>query len=263
MIFRVKTLAAAAWWCVVWSSAAPALSAQPAPHAVHDGRFGGNFAATASDTLHVEAIWSQQRRLRVFVMDATGNLLPIERLREVVATAIAGDRESPLTLLEAEFYFEARIPTLPLPAVIVVRVKPSPAAAEERLSFSFTDYSPELVGIGSTPPVEIPGTLAGILTALEDERRSARTAVNASEFSALLGAEDRIRDLVLAIEPYLERLPAAERLKAQSAITAVVRACWLLHTVFDYGAAGQRDAVFRQLDEALDRTVAAVSGMAR
>ena len=263
MILRVKTLAArAVLCCTVGSLAAPPLSAQ-VPHAVHGPRLGGAFASAAADTLHLEAIWSEQRRLRLLVMDASSEPLPIERLRGIEAVAIAGDRESPLTLLEADFYFEARLPTLSMPAAIVVRLKASADAPEDRLTFSFADYSPNILAIGIAAPAEIPGTLAGILSAVADDRRIVPALIELGDFTGLLDAEHRIRERVLAIEPYLEPLPAAAKVAAQSAITSVVRACWLLHTVMDYGNTPQRDAAVKRLGDAVDRTLAAVSGLAR
>jgi hypothetical protein len=219
------------------------------------------FAAVSSDTLHLEASWSEQRRVRLFVSDASGSPLSLERLRTFTALAIAGNGESPFSLIEANAYFEARISTLPTPAVIVVLFKASATAPAERVTFSFSSYSAAVVP-GSLSPAEIPGTLKGILEALAAEQRTTQSVIERAEFSELLGSEDRIRDLVLATEPYLDRLSTEARGRAQLAITGVVRACWLLHTVLDYGTVPQRDAAIKQLNDALDRTLAALSGLA-
>jgi hypothetical protein len=247
----------------VWSGTALSSPAQPAPHAAHGARLGGEFATAASDTFHVEAIWSEQRRLRVLVHDSSGAPVPMERLREIEAVVIAGDRESPLTLLEADLYFEARIPSLAMPAVINIRFKASAAASEDRLTFAFAGYSASGLGLGIPAPAEIPGTLAGILSAVADDRRAVPVLIGQADAAGLVDAENRIRERVLAIEPYLEALPGHAKMTAQSAITSVVRACWLLHTVVDYGNMPQRDAAIKQLEEALDRIFAAVSGIAR
>ncbi len=263
MIFAVKRLAPAA--VLVWAAfgLCPPLAAQPSPHAVHGPRYGGAFATAASDTLHIEALWTEQRRLRVFVVDASGGPVPIDQLRDLNALVIAGDRESPLALLESDGYFEARIPTLTLPAVITMRLRPPAAAARDEVTFSFSGYTLDVLGLASASPAEIPGTLAGIVAALADDRRVVRAMVEQSEFSGLFALEERIRDRVLAIEPYLEPMPAAVRANAPAAIALVVRGCWLLHTVLDYGSADQRDAALSQLGEALDRLMAAVPGAAQ
>jgi hypothetical protein len=263
MIARVKKLAALALLCGAVCSVVTPAAAQSAPHARHQATLGGAFATAASDTLHVEAIWSEQRRIRVVVQDAIGAPVPLERLRGIEGVAVASGRESPLTLLEADEYFEARLPTLELPAVISVRLKASPAAAEDRLTFSFTDYSPIVLGLGIAAPAEIPGTLAGLLSAVADDQRAVPVLISQSDIAGLFDAENRIRERVLAIEPYLEPLPAEAKLAAQAAITAVVRACWLLHTVMDYGTPPQRDAAVKQLVYAVDRVLAAVSGIPR
>lgn len=247
--------------CVMSCGIATAAPAQ-APHATHEARLGGAFATAAGDTLHVEALFSEQRRVRLFVTEASGAPIPLERLRTIEATAVAAGRESPFILLESDGYFEARIATLMLPAAISVRFKTPAAAPDERFDFEFRDYSPA-VALDIMSPVEVPGTLQGILGALADERRLAQSIIDRQQFPELLGTEDHIRDLVLAIEPYLERLSAGRRERAQDAITAVVRACWLLHTSLDYGTIAQRDAALAQLNDTLDRTVAAVADLAQ
>jgi hypothetical protein len=205
---------------VIFITMTTRLSAQSAPHAAHDPRLGGAVAAIVSDTIHIEAVWSEQRRLRLFIWDATGDLLPLERLREIDARAIAASRESRLQLLEIEGYFEARIPTLLPPASIVVRVKASPALAEEQVAFTFATYSPDVLGLAMASPPDIPDTLAGILSAIAGDRREAKALLEAGQFFALPLTEERIRERVLAIEPYLAALPAAERVKAAAAIAS-------------------------------------------
>jgi hypothetical protein len=233
-------------WCM-WCALVVTASAQQ-PHAAHGARLGGTFATAAGDTLHLEVSWSEQRRVRMFVTDASGLPIPLEALRSLEAHAVVGDAQSPFTLLEVESYFEARVPTLPLPASIEVRLKPHASAEEERLSFSFPEYS--AVISGSSAPAEIPATLEGVLDALAAEQRAMQAIVDREAFIDLLGTESRIRELALALEPHLEAMPSA-RPRAQAAITAVVRACWLLHTVLDYGVNPQRDAALAQLNDAL------------
>jgi hypothetical protein len=254
MISPVKWLTGTLAWWACYAFALPAL-AQP-PHAAHSARLGGAFATAAGDTLHVEVSWSEQRRVRLFVTDASGSPIPLETLRGFEAHAVAGDRQSPFTLLEVESHFEARVPTLPLPATIAVLLRPNAAAQEERLAFSFREYS--AVVAGSSAPVEIPPTLEGILDALAAEHRAMQPIIEREAYIELLGIEDRIRELALALEPHFEAMPVV-RFQAPAVLTAVVRACWLLHTILDYGTNPQRDAALRQLGDAL-RDVADLAG---
>jgi hypothetical protein len=239
------------------------LAAQNAPHANHEAHLGGAFATIAADTMHVEAIWSEQRRLRLFVSLASGGQVPIERLRDIDAQATAANRTSPLQLLEIDGYFEARIPTLTAPAEIVVRLRVAPGLAEEKLSFSFASYSPDVLGLAMAPPPEIPDTLAGILNALAVDRREAQALLETGQYFAVPNVEERIRERVLAIEPHLASLTAAERTRADTGIAAVVRACWLLHMALDFGDVAQRLAAFRQIGEGLDRLTPLVAGIPR
>jgi len=243
---------------VIWACAVGAMHAQPAPHASHGPRSGGAFATAATDTLHLELSWAEQRRARLFVVDATGAPIALEKLRDFEIGVVAGGRESPFVLLEVEGYFEARIPTLTLPATMALRLRPDTSAEAELLTFSFSDYSAAVYG--STAPAEIPPTPAAILDAMADEWRTMEALIDRGAFLELLGPEDRIRELVLALEPHLEARPPSERIRAQSAITATVRAGWLLHTALDYGSGAQRTAAIADLDHALREVAAAVGG---
>lgn len=226
-------------------------------------RRGGVLQPAAGDTLHVEAMWAEQRRLRVFVWDATGAPLPVERLREFAGTVRAADRESPLRLIEVDGFYEARIATLSLPATVEVELQPSPGDRTERLSFTFEAYSVDRSGLMMTAPIEIPPTLKGILDALAENRRELRTLVERGEFMAVYGPDDRIRDLVLATEPYVAQLPEAAQRAVEAVRTDVIRTGWLLHTAIDYGGEAQARAAAQMFDAGLDRLAALFSGIAR
>src|SRR5689334_20961038 len=47
----------------------------PRPHAVHAGQLGGMMVPMAGDTLHAEAVFAEQRRLRLFVTSTSGDLV--------------------------------------------------------------------------------------------------------------------------------------------------------------------------------------------
>lgn len=240
---------------------APA-QAQPAPHASHEARLGGILSPAAADTLHAEAVWSEQRRLRLFVTNASAEPLPIERLREIEARVLIGEQESPFQLLELEGYFEARIPTLGLPAAMIVELR-VPAMSADRVALTFRTYSEDVRGFGSAAPPEIPDTLAGIIEALAEDRRAAQAAFEHGQFAAMSEPEERIRERAIAIEPHLASLSPALRAQAKIAITAVVRACWLLHMSLDYGNLPQREAAIRQVGETLDRLTGLLAGTVR
>jgi hypothetical protein len=264
MISAVKFIAASVLLGTLSVGLARPLLAQSASHAPHEGRYGGAFATAAADSLHVEAVWSEQRRIRLFVTDASGNVLRIERLRGIEATAIADSRESAAVLIEIDRHFEARVPTLRLPAAISVRFKASPESPGELLQFTFDDYSQQIDPSDRPAPAEIPDTLAGILRALEEDRQALhKIFAEGIDAGRMLPIEDRVRDHVLAIEPYLEPLTGARRSGAEYAITRVVRSCWLLHTVMDHGNDAQLAAALTEVNDALTRLQASVSGLTR
>ncbi len=161
--------AAAALFWILTSGFAPPSRAQQ-PHLPHEGRHGGAFATAASDTLHVEAVWSEQRRVRLFLVRANGDPITLDTLRDVQLTAVAGATESVAALMEIDGHFEARIPTLQLPAAISVRLKMPDDAREDLLVFTFDDYSKQIDDIARPSPADIPDTLNGILRVLEEDR---------------------------------------------------------------------------------------------
>jgi hypothetical protein len=263
MIFAVNSLLHGVVLCSAVVLKAALVSAQEAPHERHAARLGGSFATAASDTLHVEAVWSEQRRLRVFVVDASGGPAPVERLRDIEGVVRTGDSETALVLLEVDGYFEARIPTLPLPAAMLIVLKTSAGRSEDRLAVAFETYSPDAIGFGRAAPPEIPDSLPGILRGLADDRRAAQALMDKGEVAAVSVPEERIRELALALVPYLDRLPRERRQSGNAALTEAIRASWLLHLATDYGNQPQWLAAFKQLADAVDRITAAFSGGAQ
>ena len=55
----------------------------------------------------------------------------------------------------------------------------------------------------------------------------------------MLPIEERVRERTIAIEPYLVTSPDERRRAAKAATALVVRSCWLLHIVLDFGSQEQ------------------------
>src|SRR5258705_2822762 len=53
-------------------------------HRAHQGEHGGIFVADAGDTVHVEAVFQEQRRFRVYVSDPFGAPLRLPGARVIV-----------------------------------------------------------------------------------------------------------------------------------------------------------------------------------
>lgn len=238
-------------------------TAQQAPHFPHESRFGGIFASAAGDALHLEGIWAAQRRFKLLVIDGSGAPLTLDQLRSMRGKVVAGGRETPLVLLEADSYFEARIPTLTLPATIAVQFQSSPTASIEGLTFTFAGYSIDTSGDAAEAPIEIPATLEGIIQALRIDQQDGRARVARGDLSALTESEHRIRELVTALEPYVSARPEESRRGAEAARLRVMRGVWLLHIAFDYGNAAQTREAFSRLSAAIDDTIAAFGGVAQ
>lgn len=242
--------------CCIAASVTLASAQQPPPHD-HEPRFGGALFPAAGDTLHIEGVWSEQRRFKLFVSDPAGRLLPVDRLRAVRGRVLVGDRAFPLELQPGVAFLEARIPTMPIPAQFSVQVEVAPGGPEEGFELLFSDYSDERRARGEALPTVSPTTLPGILAAVRQDRRDGQWLLDRGELVTVSIPAERIRYRVLELEPYISRLRVSARPRAEAALLTAVRAVWLLHTATDYGNDVQIGAAFAALGLALDEVEAA------
>jgi hypothetical protein len=225
---------------------------------------GGILVAAAGDTMHVEVAWPLQRVVRVFVYDSAMRPIPPDRLLGLRGRiAVAGQayelRPSSAGLLEA------RIPSLAVPARMTLEMSLTPGGVEEPFSLVFSGYSVEKDTIDFVlPPTPIPGTLAGLLSALRDDKRDAHDTVNGGGLTVAYAPAVRARDHVLALEPYVSALPPAARPRADAAALAALRAAWLLHVAADNALTPfEVRAAADLLADALDDVVDAFDGASR
>ena len=211
-------------------------------HLPHEPLHGGQFFTAAGDTLHVEGVWPEQRRFKLFVADEWGRPLPEARLRELGGRVVVGDVSAPLTVGPDAEYFEARLPTLKLPAEpsLILSV---PGRADEGFQFSFHAYSDERNAVSfPIEPTVIPDSLPGLLAALTIDRDDIDAVFSRGQLAFVYAPADRVRDHVLALEAYLPRMDVTMRARAQAQIRTAVRAAWLLHVASDDGTPAQANA---------------------
>jgi hypothetical protein len=224
--------------------AASAAGVAQSRHAAHFGQHGGMLLPVADDTLHVEGVFQEQRRFRVYVTEVTGEPVSFQRLRQVTARVVDSIRPeltiAPLVPSADGGYLEARIGSLTFPAVvtIVVRAGNTP---EETFGLMYSDYSVEPPSF-EVPPTVIPGTLPGVLAAVRAQVNEARQMIESGSFGTLYVPTAHIRELLLALVPYADRLVPARKVVADAAITEALRASWLVHAAGDLGAPFQNRA---------------------
>ena len=226
-------------------------------HLPHQPLHGGQFFATALDTLHIEGVWPEQRRFKLYVADEWGRPLPEARLRELGGRIVAGDVSVPLTMSVDAEYLEARLPTLKLPAELSL-VLAVPGRADEGFQFSFHAYSDEQNAVRfPIEPTAIPDSLSGILSALRTDQDEIEAVFLRGQLAFVYAPADRARDHLLALEAYLPDLDAPGRARAEELIRAGVRAAWLLHVASDEGTLAQANAARTGLSTAIADAIAA------
>lgn len=226
-------------------------------HLPHEPLHGGQFFPAAQDTLHVEGVWPEQRRFKLFVADEWGRPLPEARLRQLGGRIVAGEVSAPLTVAADAEYLEARLPTLKMPAELSL-VLSVPGHQDEGFQFSFHAYSDERNAVRfPIEPTVIPDSLSGILAALIADQDEVAAVFARGQLAFVYAPADRARDHVMALEPYLPGLPEAQRAQAGELIRAAVRAAWLLHVASDEGTLAQAHAARTGLNTAIAEVAAA------
>ena len=220
-------------------------------HGSHGGQHGGLLLPIANDTLHLEGVFQEQRRFRMYVTDAGGRPLTPSALRALdLKVSDEAGRISPLVLSGDGQYLEARIATQTLPTAITVII-PAANGDPDRLGMLFSAYTIEPPSFEITP-IAIPPTLKGVLEALRGQVQAAMELAAARDFGQLYQPTTHSRELLLALVPYAEKLDAAPRRAAEAAIASALRASWLAHLSGDMGTPIQSSAAVSALSAAFN-----------
>lgn len=225
------------------------LMIQSATHTTHYPRYGGQLFPVAGDTLHIEGTWPAQRVFRLYVYDVDSRPLPAERLRQISGRVEAGGSTAALVLADGEGFFEARVPTLKLPAEIVLYLALA-NGAEDGAYFIFPAHSDDRALTFALEPTVIPETLALTLAALRDDVAGAEALMEQQQSAFVFGPSIRARDHALALERFLPASGEA-RARAEAQIREAVRVAWLLHIASDEGTVAQVQAALDELRRAV------------
>lgn len=223
-----------------------ALLTQAAPgHTTHYPRHGGQLFPMAGDTVHVEGTWPSQRVFRLYVYDVDSRPLAEDRLRAITGKVEAGGSTIPLVLRDGEDFFEARLPTLKVPAEIALQLTLAGGAAEG-VYFIFPGYSDDRALTFALESTVIPETLAATMAALRADIRDADALMAQQQSAFVFGPAIRARDHALALERFL---PAAGAVRSRAAtqIREAVRTAWLVHLAADEGTVADVEAALEEL----------------
>lgn len=215
-------------WSAGGSPEGPRPAGVPAPpprHASHAPEHGGMVVPMFDDTLHVEAIWQEQRRFRMRVTDAAGQPLDAARLSALDARVGVGEERAAFTPSADPDLIEARVATTTLPAAFVLRLRGSDGR-EAAATFFFPAYSMPPPSF-EVPPTPIPTTPLQIVAAIREQAAIARDMVGEFRSGMLYVPTTHVRNLVLAL--------TARATAGDAVLEPLMRATWRLHLAGDAG----------------------------
>ena len=212
-------------------------------HTTHYPRHGGLFFTAFNDTLHVEGAWPAQRLLRIYVSEPDGRAVSKERLKAISGTVEAGGTKTPLRLRD-DGVFEARVPTLKMPAEILVLLTENGETGG--MHFIFTSHSDDRALSFALEPTVIPDTLTRTLAAMRRDVDDATELMEQQQSAFVFAPAVRARDHALSLERFLPADPTA-RAVADAAIRETVRVAWMLHIAVDEDSATEARLVLDEL----------------
>ena len=222
------------------------VSQLPRRHAPHAGEHGGAMLAMFGDTQHVEAVWEEQRRFRIYISNTEGQLLAPRALRNWQVRVTGPSRQPAIASPSADGeYFEARIPSTPLPGTFTVSAA-RPDGSEDAVTITFTSNSKPPPDLTLMPTV-IPPAPALIVAALNDHAAVAQRMVAEFQYASLYVPTTRVRDLAVALTP--------SGASQSAALQRLIRATWALHLAGDAGSP-------QEARQAAERFNAAMEGFA-
>ena len=238
-------------------------------HGNHNPQHGGQFFMAPDNWHHLEGTYPRDRTFRLYLYDDFARALPQAEMTRVTASVTSGQRSVPLRLAGNGAYLEARLDAVKLPAEMTVKLRFKADAPEYPFDFTFAALTkepaspaaaraavPQPVAPAAPPSVE-PDTISGILEQLKLRDSEVRTFIQEGNFAAVWVPAFQAKDLAVALEPHLARLPPSARAIADPAVQRVVRYAWLLDAFGDVGNRQQVESAYAGFGGAVAETVKA------
>ena len=216
----------------------------------------------------------------------------VRTITGTIVTKDAAGRETATPLVRNGQYLQARIGNVPFPAAMYAKVKFKADAPDNRFDFTFDGYSKEpaagatplstSAAPATTPPptstappassapaapalvetaaavdpalvtLPIPDSVPEMLSQLKARTEQIRSFIDRGSFAAIYVPAFQAKDLALALDEHVRKLPEDRRKVLEPAITKLVRSAWLLDAFGDIGNK-------QQITEAYDRFVEAAN----
>ena len=267
------------------------------PHGNHNPRHGGQFFMAPDNWHHIEGAYPTARSFRLYVYDDYGRPLPADKLKDVQARVVTKETFDPATRKTTELsafplrmarnraYLEARVDAAALPAEMTAKVRFGSDADEHRFDFTFGALTQEPAAPASVPQaakaapatapapeatatpapatgqpgttVDMPLTMAGIVSELQRKDAEVRDLIARGDFAAVWVPAFAAKDLAISLEPHLAHLQAGKRDIGEPALARLVRGAWLLDAAGDVGNRQQIEAAYSTFSAGVADVVAA------
>ena len=228
------------------------------PHQDHNPKHGGMFFMAPDNWHHLEGTYPEEGVFRVYLYNNFSEPLNVKAFkgRAVLKEVFDTDTKQTRALLAYPLlaacdgsYFEAHIGSSDLPREVTAKVRFERDSDFDRFDFIFADISVDAEIVAPTATalgaLVIPGTPAGIATAIAERNVRVRELVTAGNFTQIYVAALDAKNLAVALERHVEEAPAERRASLQWALRQLVRSAWLLD---DYGDLGNKEKVYMAYD---------------
>jgi len=132
----------------------------------------------------------------------------------------------------------------PSPAATAPAAPPAPAPSSPALTETLPNVDPALVTL------PIPDTVPEIMSQLKTRTEQIRSFIDKGAFAAIYVPAFQAKDLALALEDHVRKLPDDRRKVVEPAITKLVRSAWLLDAFGDIGNKQQITVAYDRFVEA-------------
>ncbi len=227
---------------------------QARPHEDHNPKHGGIFFMAPDSWHHLEGTYPEPGIFRVHFYDnysqplSAGELTGRAVLKEVYDADTQKTYEAvarPLRLVEADggTTMEARVGNLRLPAEVTAKIRFEPDGSEERFDFIFAELSVEPVEGAPTETAEaelfarkaIPDTPDDIAFEIATRDLKIQQLIRKGQFGDVWIPALEAKDLALALDSHLARLPRMDQYTLRLAMKQFVRSAWMLDWYGDLG----------------------------
>jgi hypothetical protein len=258
-------------------------------HGNHNPQHGGAFFMAPDNWHHLEGAYFQPGVFRLYLYDDFTRPLKSADIRAAQARVILTKDGKEFPLVRNGQFMEARVGSLPFPAVMQARIRFKPDAPEHLFDFTFEQFATDLparVTPAPTPtgaPLDTPTpsegaatsarpaaanntapatdvsllnapvaeTVPEMLNQLRGRNNDIKALIERGAFASVYVPAFQAKDVALALDARKSELPVERQKIIGSAVSELVRTAYLLDAFGDLGNKQQIAEAFERFDAAV------------